>query len=78
MKKMQERNRLYVTFSIVGKPYRFVIDCGYIEVAEYVKEVLSGYSKVKNIRFNTRGGIKNGYGLDETCWQSLLEQIIRE
>ena len=44
----------------------------------YVKEVLSGYSKVKNIRFNTRGGIKNGCSLDETCWQSLLEQIIRE
>ena len=58
--------RTFVTFRIVGKSYR------------YVKEVLSGYSQVKNIRFNTKGGIKNSCGLDETCWQSLLEQILRE
>ena len=70
--------RLYVTFSIIGKPHRFVISCYDMEIGEYVKEVLSGYSQVKNIRFNTKGGIKNGCGLDETCWQSLLEQIIRE
>lgn len=70
--------RTFVTFRVVGKPYRFVISCYDMEIVEYVKEVLSGYSKVKNIRFNTRGGIKNGCSLDETCWQSLLEQIIRE
>lgn len=70
--------RTFVTFSIVGKSYRYVISCYDMEIAEYVKEVLSGYTQVKNIRFNTKGGIKNSCGLDETCWQSLLEQILRE
>lgn len=72
---MKDRNkRTFVTFNIDSN--RFAIDCDNMDNAESVANILKGYARVKNIRFNQRGRVK-GCELDNTCWQELLKCKMR-
>lgn len=72
---MKDRNkRTFVTFDIDSN--RYVIDCDNMDNAESVADILKGYDRIKNIRFNQRGRVK-GCELDNTCWQELLKYEMR-
>lgn len=72
---MKDRNkRTFVTFNIDSD--RYAIDCNNMDIAESIANVLRGYKRVNNIRFNQRGRVK-GCELDNTCWQELVELHIR-
>ena len=72
---MKDRNkRTFVTFNIDSD--RYAIGCNNMDIAESIADILKGYKRVNNIRFNQRGRVK-GCELDYTCWQELVELKMR-